>query len=199
VRSSEFVVLSWCAPLALGGALLCWPYRPGRSRAADIHAAPRRTRRWRGGPHQPPVLVVAVLAGGVGLIVAGAAGGLAAAVAGATVVVRLRARRAAVSSLAVTAELAASLGLLCGELRAGGHPAPAAERVDAALAGPRATALVLAGLPVLGLLMGQLVGARPWLVLTRAAAGQLLLGLGALLTCAGLIWSARLMAKVSAP
>ncbi len=33
--------------------------------------------------------------------------------------------------------------------------------VDAAMAGPRATAAVLAGLPVAGIALGQLIGARP--------------------------------------
>ena len=45
----------------------------------------------------------------------------------------------------------------------------------AATAGPRASAVVLAGLPVLGLLMGSGVGADPWRVLTTTAAGQALL------------------------
>jgi tight adherence protein B len=58
---------------------------------------------------------------------------------------------------------------------------------------------VLAGLPVLGLLLGQAVGADPWHVLTAHAAGQLLLVVGTGLVCAGLAWSARLVNKVAAP
>ncbi len=65
--------------------------------------------------------------------------------------------------------------------------------LDARLAGPRATAAVLAGLPVLGLLLGQAVGADPWRVLAGTAAGQLLLVLGTALISAGVAWSGRIV------
>lgn len=65
--------------------------------------------------------------------------------------------------------------------------------LDARLAGPRASAAVLAGLPVLGLLLGQAVGADPWQVLAGTAAGQLLLVLGAALGCTGVAWSGRIV------
>lgn len=67
--------------------------------------------------------------------------------------------------------------------------------LDARLAGPRATAAVLAGLPVLGLVLGQAVGADPWQVLGGTAAGQVLLVLGTALVCAGLTWSGRIVAS----
>ncbi|MQA14396.1 MAG: secretion system protein [Pseudonocardiaceae bacterium] len=67
--------------------------------------------------------------------------------------------------------------------------------VDARLAGPRATAAVLAGLPVLGLLLGQAIGADPWQVLAATAIGQLLLVLGTVLICAGVAWSGRITAS----
>ena len=60
-----------------------------------------------------------------------------------------------------------------------------AGRVGAALAGPRATAAVLTGLPALGILLGELVGAGP---LQRAAGGvlgQLLVVCGVGLAAAG--------------
>ncbi len=79
------------------------------------------------------------------------------------------------------------------------HRVRAHRRLHAALAGPRATAAVLAALPLLGLLLGQAVGAQPWRVLTDTGAGQLLLLAGALLTCAGLAWSAHLVARAAAP
>jgi len=216
----------------------------------------------------------------VGFLLAGPAGAVAAAVAAGTALARWRARRREAQSLAATADLAGALGMVAAELRAGAHPATAAERVaadagpvaagvlgtvaatarlcgdvaaalrreadtaraiaqpleqlaaawtlaqrhgipmadvldavggdldhrvrarrrlHAALAGPRATATVLAALPVLGLLLGQAVGAQPWRVLTATAAGQLLLMLGSLLICAGLAWSARLVASAAAP
>ena len=68
-----------------------------------------------------------------------------------------------------------------------------AAEVDARLAGPRATATVLAGLPVLGLLLGQAIGADPMRVLANTAAGQTLLVVGTGLACAGVLWSAQIV------
>ena len=70
-----------------------------------------------------------------------------------------------------------------------------AAEVDARLAGPRATATVLAGLPVLGLLLGQAIGADPMRVLAGTAAGQTLLVVGTGLACAGVLWSARIVSS----
>ncbi|MGY1751984.1 type II secretion system F family protein [Blastococcus sp. SYSU D01042] len=64
-----------------------------------------------------------------------------------------------------------------------------------ATAGPRASAAVLAGLPLLGLLMGSGVGADPWRVLTTTAVGQVLLVAGVALEAAGLAWSHRLLQR----
>jgi tight adherence protein B len=68
-----------------------------------------------------------------------------------------------------------------------------AAEVQARLAGPRATAAVLAGLPLLGLALGHAMGAAPLRVLGATAAGQVLLVVGTGLACAGVLWSARLM------
>ncbi len=65
--------------------------------------------------------------------------------------------------------------------------------VQARLAGPRATAAVLAGLPLLGLALGHAVGAAPLRVLSETSAGQGLLVVGTGLACAGVLWSARLV------
>ncbi|HLS79407.1 MAG TPA: hypothetical protein VK083_21715 [Nocardia sp.] len=62
-------------------------------------------------------------------------------------------------------------------------------RSTAAMAGARATATVLSGLPLLGLALGELMGARPLRVLFTTAAGGVLLPLGAALACAGLLWT----------
>ncbi|WP_067574935.1 type II secretion system F family protein [Nocardia acidivorans] len=70
------------------------------------------------------------------------------------------------------------------------------DRTRAALAGARATAAVLALLPLLGIALGQLMGAAPLYVLFRSAAGAWLLPLGATLTCAGLLWTDAITAKV---
>ncbi|WP_336030220.1 type II secretion system F family protein [Geodermatophilus sp. FMUSA9-8] len=65
-------------------------------------------------------------------------------------------------------------------------------------AGPRASAALLAGLPLLALAMGSGIGADPWSVLTTTGAGQVLLVLGVALETAGLAWSARLVRRAVA-
>jgi tight adherence protein B len=65
-----------------------------------------------------------------------------------------------------------------------------------ATAGPRASARLLAGLPLLGLAMGSGVGADPWQVLTRTGTGQLLLVAGVLLEGAGIAWTGRLVRRL---
>jgi tight adherence protein B len=62
-------------------------------------------------------------------------------------------------------------------------------------AGPRASAMLLAGLPVLGLAMGSGVGADPWRVLTTTTTGQMLLVVGVALEFAGLSWSRELLRR----
>jgi tight adherence protein B len=69
------------------------------------------------------------------------------------------------------------------------------EELRAAIAAPRASAMLLAGLPVLGLLMGSGIGADPWGVLTTTGVGQLLLVLGVGLEVAGVAWSGRLVRR----
>jgi tight adherence protein B len=66
-----------------------------------------------------------------------------------------------------------------------------------ALAGPRASAALLAGLPLLALLMGSGVGADPWAVLTTTGTGQVLLVLGVALEAAGLAWTGRLVRRAA--
>jgi tight adherence protein B len=66
-----------------------------------------------------------------------------------------------------------------------------------ALAAPRASAGLLAGLPVLGVAMGSGVGADPWHVLTGTGTGQVLLVVGVGLEVAGMVWSNRLVARVT--
>lgn len=69
--------------------------------------------------------------------------------------------------------------------------------VAAQLAGPRATAWLLAGLPLVGLAMGAALGARPWAVLASPF-GLLLAGPGALLELAGLLWTRTITRRVLA-
>ena len=67
-----------------------------------------------------------------------------------------------------------------------------AREVAAALSAPRATARMLAGLPLIGLGMGALLGARPWHVLLATPYGLACLVVGVLLDAAGLLWVQRL-------
>ncbi|MHA7650149.1 type II secretion system F family protein [Mycobacterium sp. ML4] len=70
--------------------------------------------------------------------------------------------------------------------------------VASGLAGARATAAILAGLPLLGLLLGQLMGARPLRYLFSGHAGGWFLMVGIGLTCLGLWWSDRITDRVVA-
>ncbi|WP_345418534.1 type II secretion system F family protein, partial [Actinomycetospora chlora] len=90
--------------------------------------------------------------------------------------------------------LAVPAAAVADDLRARGRLAGG---LRARLAGPRATAAVLAGLPVLGVLLGEGIGARPWAVLTGGLVGQVLLVVGVGLVCAGLAWTERIVAGVA--
>jgi tight adherence protein B len=69
-------------------------------------------------------------------------------------------------------------------------------RMRARMAGPRASAAVLTGLPAACVLLGEAVGAAPLHVLTATTAGQLLLVAGAFLLWAGTAWSRALTGRV---
>ncbi len=66
-------------------------------------------------------------------------------------------------------------------------------QIAAQLAGPRATALLLAALPVLGILLGTAMGADPVRILLGTSFGQVLLLTGAVLQAAGVLWTARIV------
>jgi tight adherence protein B len=61
--------------------------------------------------------------------------------------------------------------------------------LDAALAGPRATAALLSMLPVAGVLMGSALGADPLTFLVSTGAGRVALLAGTLLIAAGVGWT----------
>lgn len=69
-------------------------------------------------------------------------------------------------------------------------------RVEAGMAGARATAAILAGLPLLGVLLGQMIGADPLSFLFGAGPGGWLLVVGSGLICCGLLWSDRIISRV---
>ncbi|GAA5047985.1 type II secretion system F family protein [Nocardia callitridis] len=93
--------------------------------------------------------------------------------------------------LALAELLAAARADLVGRMRFHG-------RTAATLAGARASASVLAGLPLLGIVLGQLMGASPLPVLFTSAAGTILLPLGVAFVCAGLLWTDAITRKVVA-
>jgi tight adherence protein B len=68
--------------------------------------------------------------------------------------------------------------------------------VGAQLAGARASARLLAVLPVLGILLGSSMGADPLHVLLRTPYGLVCLALGAALASLGLWWTERLARSV---
>ncbi|WP_086684997.1 type II secretion system F family protein [Amycolatopsis pretoriensis] len=71
-----------------------------------------------------------------------------------------------------------------------------ARRTRAKLAGPRASAAVLTGLPALCVLLGEVMGASPLQVLTKSTPGQVLLVVGSILLWAGTAWCRALTGRV---
>ncbi|MEU3555274.1 type II secretion system F family protein [Streptomyces fragilis] len=61
------------------------------------------------------------------------------------------------------------------------------------LAGARATTVMLAGLPVLGLLLGTAMGADPLRILLHTGAGLACLAVGGVLEAAGVWWASRIV------
>jgi tight adherence protein B len=104
--------------------------------------------------------------------------------------------------LAVYWALARDHGLAISPLmRAGERDIVARERfssrIESAMAGARATAGVLAGLPLLGLLLGQLIGARPLGFLFGGGVGGAVLVVGVVLSCLGLLWSDQIIGRAA--
>lgn len=67
------------------------------------------------------------------------------------------------------------------------------EEVEAELAGPKASAFLLAVLPAIGVLMGAGLGAHPTHVLLHTAAGQVCLVIGVVLDLLGVLWTRRIV------
>ncbi|MFL0293723.1 type II secretion system F family protein [Mycobacterium sp. SMC-18] len=66
-------------------------------------------------------------------------------------------------------------------------------RIRAGMAGARTTAAVLSGLPALGIVLGQLIGAHP--VRFLVGEGAAVLAVGVVLCCLGLLWSDRIITR----
>lgn len=89
-------------------------------------------------------------------------------------------------------ELAGVLDRVAADLRAQQHQR---HTVDVALSGPRASAALLSGLPLVGIALGSAMGARPLTVLTASGPGRALACAGVLLDVAGLLWMRRILAN----
>lgn len=104
--------------------------------------------------------------------------------------------------LAVCWQLAAGHGLAMSTLMRAAHGDIVERqrftaRVESGLAGARATATILAGLPLLGVLLGQLIGARPLAFLLGGGVGGWLLVIGVVLICLGLTWADRITGRLN--
>jgi tight adherence protein B len=94
----------------------------------------------------------------------------------------------------VTSDVGAGLAAACDQIAAALEADLRARReLDAALAGPRASAVVLACLPVVGLALGAGLGADP-LGFLRTPPGLACLAGGMVLDAAGVAWTRRLAA-----
>lgn len=71
--------------------------------------------------------------------------------------------------------------------------------VETALAGPRSSALVLALLPALGVLLGAGMGAHPLQFLVGTLAGRLLCCVGVILDAFGVLWMRALLRRAEQP
>ena len=99
--------------------------------------------------------------------------------------------------LAICWELAAQRGLAMSVLMRAAHQDIVerqrfADRIHAALAGARATAVILAGLPVLGVALGEAIGAQPIRFLLGGGLGGVLLIVGVALAA----WSDRIIERL---
>lgn len=72
-----------------------------------------------------------------------------------------------------------------------------ADRVQAGLAGARATAAILAGLPFVGVALGELIGAHPVRFLLGGGAGGWLLTFGVVLIGIGVMWSDHIIDRLT--
>ncbi len=251
-------------------ALLCWPDTRAASRLRTLtgHTVGKRLRLSR-----PTAVTLTIAAAVTGWLAAGPGGAAAATMLTTTVRRRLRARSNARASLTAVDGLAEAVRTLVTSLRAGAHPATAAEtaaedappqaaatmramaaaaRLDgdmttiappapelatamnrvarawhlsqrhgvpladvldavrtdleqrarftrqvlAKMTGPKSSAMALSLLPLVGVALGEAMGASPVRQLTTTGTGQVLLVLGTTLLCAGITWSGRITNKV---
>jgi len=104
--------------------------------------------------------------------------------------------------LAVCWQLAAEHGLAMSTLMRTAHGDIVGrqrftDQVQAGLAGARATAAILAGLPLLGVALGELIGAHPTRFLLGGGVGGWLLVVGVSLVAMGVAWSDRIIDRLT--
>lgn len=117
---------------------------------------------------------------------------------------RLGARERDAASVAAAWTLAEQVGAPLAELleRLGAslrQEADVEAQLQAALAGPRATVRLLSVLPLVGVALGELIGARPVQVLVGTPAGRLSGLAGLTLAVLAHLWTRRLVARVAQP
>ena len=115
-----------------------------------------------------------------------------------------RAKRARVRAVVAGSKVAFETGAPFAEVLEDLADAVAADTelegdLEAALAGPRATARVLSLLPLLGMVVGTAMGAQPWRVLLDGGVGSALAVAGLGLVAAGRAWVAALVRRAVAP
>jgi tight adherence protein B len=97
----------------------------------------------------------------------------------------------------VSGETGAGLAAVCAQVaRALADERRAADETAAALAGPRASASVLAGLPLVGLLLAAGLGANPW-AFARTPLGAACFAGAAGLDALGLVWTRALARRAA--
>lgn len=108
-----------------------------------------------------------------------------------------RALRSVAAGWEIAARTGAGLAGVVEQVVAGIRDDDAARgEVEASLGPPRATARLLALLPVAGVALGSSIGADPLRVLVFTGFGHVCLGLGVLLALLGLLWVERIAAAV---
>jgi tight adherence protein B len=116
-------------PAVLCLAVLCWPITAASTRLAVVHPQSRSRRRWH--PPRPSAVTLTCASAVAGWLLAGLPGAAAAALATTTVQRRWRARGDLTRSLTATEAIAEAVRSLVTSLRAGAHPADAAESAAA--------------------------------------------------------------------
>lgn len=208
---------SWLAAALASGAVLAWPTRRVAAVRARRVAPMPSLRRWRRSPAAPGSALLPVL----DAVTAQLRGGAAPETAWDAAVDLLdpsaalrrppgwsvpdtlsRPGPAVATGVAAAWRLAEEVGAPLAEvlerLAAGlREDVELATEVEASLAAPRATARLLAVLPVGGIALGEAIGAGPLSVLLTTGAGRLSGAAGLALAAAGHVWTRRLVARAA--